>query len=107
MNRTQLKVNGMTCEACVSAVREALALPGVRPIVDVSLETGIVDVAHGDGVTVERIVDAIEGTGYEVREAHAMTAPSLRRFTPKARGSAGPVIKRSCHIQIVLSDKSE
>jgi len=40
-----------------------------------------------------------------VKEAVAQTATSMRRFTPKARGSAGPIIKRSCHIKIVLSDE--
>jgi large subunit ribosomal protein L22 len=40
-----------------------------------------------------------------VREAVAGTATSFRRFTPKARGSAGPIIKRNCHVRIVLSDE--
>src|SRR3974390_602823 len=39
-----------------------------------------------------------------VKEALAQTASILRRFTPKARGSAGPILKRNCHIKIVLSD---
>jgi len=40
-----------------------------------------------------------------IKEAFALTATTLRRFTPKARGSAGPILKRSCHIKIVLSDE--
>jgi len=40
-----------------------------------------------------------------VKEAVAQTATSFRRFTPKARGSAGPIIKRNCHIKITLSDE--
>ncbi len=40
-----------------------------------------------------------------VKEAVAGTATSLKRFTPKARGSAGPVIKRRCHIKITVSDE--
>lgn len=39
-----------------------------------------------------------------VKEAVAGTATTLKRFVPKARGSAGPILKRSCHIKIVLSD---
>lgn len=39
-----------------------------------------------------------------VKEAVAGTATTLKRFTPKARGSAGPILKRSCHIKITLSD---
>jgi large subunit ribosomal protein L22 len=40
-----------------------------------------------------------------VKEAFALTATTMRRFTPKARGSAGPILKRNCHIKIVLSDE--
>jgi large subunit ribosomal protein L22 len=39
-----------------------------------------------------------------IKEAVAGTATTMRRFTPKARGSAGPILKRSCHVKIVLSD---
>ncbi len=40
-----------------------------------------------------------------VKEAVAGTATTIRRFTPKARGSAGPILKRNCHIKIILSDE--
>jgi large subunit ribosomal protein L22 len=40
-----------------------------------------------------------------IKEAVAQTGSILRRFTPKARGSAGPILKRNCHIKIVLSDE--
>jgi large subunit ribosomal protein L22 len=40
-----------------------------------------------------------------VSEAVAQTAMRIKRFTPKARGSAGPIIKRNCHIKITLSDE--
>jgi large subunit ribosomal protein L22 len=40
-----------------------------------------------------------------VKEAVAGTATTLKRFQPKARGSAGPVLKRRCHVRIVLSDE--
>ncbi len=40
-----------------------------------------------------------------VKEAHAGTALTIKRFTAKARGSAGPILKRRCHIKIVLSDE--
>ena len=42
-----------------------------------------------------------------VKEAVAGTATTTKRFMPKARGSAGPILKRSCHIRIVLSDGNE
>ncbi|HVV00340.1 MAG TPA: 50S ribosomal protein L22 [Verrucomicrobiae bacterium] len=43
-------------------------------------------------------------TALVVKEAVAQTAQTYRRFTPKARGSAGPILKRNCHVKIVLTD---
>ena len=40
-----------------------------------------------------------------VQSAVAGTASTQKRFTPKARGSAGPILKRNCHVKIVLSDE--
>ncbi len=40
-----------------------------------------------------------------VKEAVAGTAATLKRFQPKARGSAGPILKRRCHIKITVSDE--
>lgn len=48
---------------------------------------------------------AMKRASLRVSGAFAQNARSMRRFTPKARGSAGPIIKRSCHIKIVLTDK--
>jgi large subunit ribosomal protein L22 len=41
----------------------------------------------------------------QVREAVVGQAITQKRFVPKARGSAGPILKRRCHIKIVLSDE--
>jgi large subunit ribosomal protein L22 len=32
-------------------------------------------------------------------------ATTIKRFIPKARGSAGPILKRNCHVKIVLTDE--
>ena len=40
-----------------------------------------------------------------VKEAVTGSAMSIKRFMPKARGSAGPILKRRCHIKITLSDE--
>jgi large subunit ribosomal protein L22 len=42
-----------------------------------------------------------------VKEAVAGQATTLKRMIPKARGSMGPILKRNCHIKIVLTDNSE
>lgn len=43
-------------------------------------------------------------TSLRVKEAVVGAATSMKRWVPKARGSAGPIIKRSCHICIILTD---
>ena len=40
-----------------------------------------------------------------IKEAAAQTGIRYKRFTPKARGSAGPIIKRRSHIKIILADE--
>jgi len=42
-----------------------------------------------------------------VQEAVVGEGPTFKRFQPKARGSAGPVRKRTSHIRIVLTDEIE
>ncbi len=40
-----------------------------------------------------------------IKQAVAGNAGAIKRFIPKARGSAGPILKRMCQIRIVLSDQ--
>lgn len=40
-----------------------------------------------------------------VKEAVVGEGPTLKRFRPKARGSAGSICKRTSHFRIVLSDQ--
>jgi large subunit ribosomal protein L22 len=39
-----------------------------------------------------------------VKKAVVDEGPRLKRFWPRARGSASPILKRMCHIRIVLTD---
>jgi large subunit ribosomal protein L22 len=48
--------------------------------------------------------NGLKPEGLRVKEAVAGAATTLKRFVPKARGSAGPILKRRCHIRIVLSE---
>jgi large subunit ribosomal protein L22 len=61
-----------------------------------TLKSAIANAENNNGLKPETL---------RIKEAVAGTATTIKRFTPKARGSAGPILKRSCHIKIVLSDQ--
>ena len=64
---TNLRIDGMTCDHCVRAVKNALqAVPGVESA-DVILAEGRATVMH-EGVP-GALVAAVEDEGYEAREA--------------------------------------
>jgi large subunit ribosomal protein L22 len=39
-----------------------------------------------------------------VKEAVVEDGPRMRRFWPRSRGMASPILKRMCHIRVVLTD---
>ena len=47
----------------------------------------------------------LEQTMLHIKEATVGDAPTMKRWRPRARGSASPILKRSCHIRIVLTDQ--
>ena len=40
-----------------------------------------------------------------VKRAYANEGPRMKRFRPKARGMAYPIIKRSSHIGVIVEDR--
>ncbi len=68
MHITELKVEGMMCEACVGHVTKALqAVPGVRDV-DVDLAAGRATVQH-EGAEVPALIEAINEEGYQAQAA--------------------------------------
>ncbi|MDY0410221.1 copper chaperone CopZ [Virgibacillus soli] len=65
--KATINVKGMSCGHCVSSVNGALEqLDGVDAV-EVSLETGKVDVSYDESkVTLTQLQDAIEEQGYDV-----------------------------------------
>jgi len=65
---TKLKIEGMSCGHCVSAVSKALsAVPGVRQVTEVSLERGEA-VIEGE-TDLSALIAAVQQQGYEAHEA--------------------------------------
>ena len=66
--RTVLRIDELSCPSCVPKIEKALsALPGVEKA-EVRFNTGKIEVKHDPGVaSVEALVAAVRGTGYEAR----------------------------------------
>jgi large subunit ribosomal protein L22 len=77
------------------AVLAVVPRKGAR-VVAKTLKSAIANAENNNGVKPEAL---------RVKEAVAGAAATIRRFTPKARGSAGPILKRSCHVRIIVSDE--
>ena len=63
-----------------------------------TLKSAIANAENNNNLRVERLV---------VQEATVGEGPTFKRFQPKARGSAGPIRKRTSHIRIVVTDEIE
>ena len=99
----------MSAQKMREVVRQIQGLPALRAqavlavvprkgarFVAKTLKSAIANAENNNGLKPETL---------RIKEAVAGTAATIKRFTPKARGSAGPILKRSCHIKIVLSDQ--
>ena len=58
-----------------------------------TLKTAIADAENNYSLDTNTLV---------IKEAVIGAGPTLRRFSPRAKGSAGPLLKRSSHIYITL-----
>ena len=46
----------------------------------------------------------VEVDGLRIREIRVDEGPVMKRFRPRAKGSASPLLKRMCHISVTLSN---
>ena len=60
-----------------------------------TLKSAVANAAGNEGVPAERLI---------VKEAFVDGGPVLKRFRPRARGSASAIRKRTTHITVVLTD---
>ena len=79
------------------AILQVVPRKGAR-VVAKTLKSAIANAENNNKANIETLI---------IKEAVAQTATTLKRFTPKARESAGPILKRNCHVKIVLTDESK
>ncbi len=77
------------------ALLAAVPRKGAR-VVAKTLKSAIANAENNNGLKPESL---------RIKLAVAGAATTLKRFQPKARGSAGPILKRRCHVKIVLTDE--
>ena len=53
----------------------------------------------------QQVDPGVDEDDFRIAQARVDLGPSLKRFRPRARGAVGPILKRSCHITIVISDE--
>jgi len=79
---------------------QAVAVLGAVPrksarFVQKTLKSAIANAENNNSMKPETLI---------VKEAVAGQATTFKRMIPKARGSMGPILKRNCHIKIILTD---
>lgn len=68
------------------------------PIIEKVLMSAIANAEHNYDLNLENLY---------VSEAYVNEGPTMKRYRPRARGSASPINKRTSHITIVVSEKEE
>ncbi len=69
--------------------------PVARTVAKV-LQSAIANAVQKDG--------SIDPDTLVVKEARLGAGPTLKRFLPRAQGRATPLLKRTCHVTIIVSD---
>ncbi|TAN02442.1 MAG: mercury(II) reductase [Rhodanobacteraceae bacterium] len=77
---TQLKITGMTCDACATHIKQALeSIPGVRAA-EVSYAEGSATLAASDATSHDALIATVAALGYRAELADAPTALSHNGF---------------------------
>ncbi|MGQ4558425.1 MULTISPECIES: 50S ribosomal protein L22 [Lactobacillaceae] len=85
------------------SVAEAIAIlkftpRGASPVVEKVLNSAIANAENNFDLDRQDLV---------VSEAYVNEGATLKRFRPRAKGSASPINKRTSHITVVVSEKKE
>lgn len=82
-------------------VAEALAIleftpRSGSPIIEKVLKSAIANAEHNYDLDAQNLY---------VSKAYVNEGPTLKRFRPRAKGSASPINKRTSHVTVVVSEK--
>lgn len=90
------QVRGLPAEQAVDLLRfspkKAAAL--VKKVVD----SAIANAEHNSGADIDEL---------KIAKIFVDEGPMARRFQPRARGRANRIMKRTCHITVMVSDDGE
>lgn len=90
------QIQGMPVAAALDLL--AFTPKKAAELVSKTLKSAIANAEHNNNLRSEKLV---------VQEATVGEGPTHKRFQPKARGSAGPIRKRTSHIFITVTDEIE
>jgi len=90
------EIQGLPVSAALDIV--AFSPKKAAVLIAKTLKSAVANAENNNDLRVEKLV---------VKEATIGEGPTFKRFQPKARGSAGPILKRTSHIRIVLTDEIE
>ena len=82
--------------ATASAKSVRMPARKVRMVIDLIRGKSVANAEHNYDLDAENLV---------VTKAYANEGPTLKRFRPRAKGSASPINKRTSRITVVVSEK--
>jgi large subunit ribosomal protein L22 len=96
-----IKARDIAAEIRGLPVAEALRVTGFNARkaaaqIDKTLKSAVANAENNEGVSAENLY---------VKDAYVNGGPVLKRFRPRARGSASGIRKPTAHITVVVSDR--
>ncbi len=87
------QVRGLPVEAAVDLLTFSTKKAAV--LVKKVLESAMANAEHNDGADIDEL---------KVSKIFVDEGPTMKRFRARARGRANQILKRSCHITVMVSD---
>ena len=90
------EIQGLTVAAALDIL--AFTPRKAAAMIAKTLKSAVANAENNNNLRADKLV---------VQEATVGEGPTFKRFQPKARGSAGPIRKRTSHIRIIVTDEIE